>query len=208
MHYKTFVSMNIAIIGSGETAVDFATGFACAGHEVFMATKDGDKGTSRTLFEVFDNIYPSSIIDAAEIADLVIIATAPNDVREVAYWLGDVRRKVIIDATANVSAPDEDFVKTVAGIQAITGSPHIVKVFRTKGYEKMLKPIFRDKKVELILVGNSRKAKEITKIMAAELGINNCYDFGGNLFNEMTKCWRNMGISSPRISKDRNLLKS
>src|ERR1035437_3951534 len=152
MRYKTFVSMNIAVIGTGETAAAYATGFACAGHEVYMAWIDGDKAAMRPLFESFDNIYPCSIEEAANVADLIIIATALKDVREVAYWLGDVRRKVIIDATSNVDAPDEEFVKTAGGIQAITGSPHIVKVFTTKGYEQLLKPIFRDKKVELILV--------------------------------------------------------
>jgi len=46
------------------------------------------------------------------------------------------------------------------------------------------------------LVGTSKKAKEITKILAAELEFRQFHDFGGDeailLFNEMTKCWRNM----------------
>lgn len=203
MNYKPFVSMNIAIIGQGESTLDYATAFACAGHEVYMAWKGEDKSTMRLLCGVFDNIHDCSVEDAANISDLIIIATAPKDVRETAYWLGDVRRKVIIDATANVNAPDEDFVKTVAGIQAITGSNHIVKVFNTKGYEQLLRPIFGDKKVQLILAGDSRKAKEIARIMAGEIGITACHDFGGNdtipLFNEMTKCWRNMDTKSIRV---------
>ncbi len=134
MHYKTFVSMNIAIIGSGETAETYAAGFASAGHEVFIAGKDGDKAAAKPLIAMLDNVYACSIEDAADVADLIIIATPPKDVREVSYWLGDVRRKAIIDATSNVAAPDEELVKTACGIQAITlGSAHIVESLYHQG---------------------------------------------------------------------------
>jgi hypothetical protein len=117
-------------------------------------------------------------------------------VREVAYWLGDVRRKVIVDASANVLVPDSEFVKTACAIKAITGSLHVIKLFNAKGYEDMLKPIFRGQTTEMLLVGDSKKAKEVMKILALELDINNCYDFGDGdtipLFDEMTKCWRNI----------------
>jgi hypothetical protein len=206
MRYKTFVSMNIAIIGVGETAENYAVNFACAGHRVFIGMKDEDKTAKHSSLRALDNVCFCSIEMAADVADMIIIATAPKDVREVAYWLGDVRRKVIIDASANVDAPEEDFVKTCTGIQAITGSPHVIKVFNTKGYEQLLKPIFREHKVELIMVGDSKKAKEVTKIMTVEMGINYCYDFGGNeaipLFNGMTRCWRNLVIKNNEVNEE------
>jgi predicted dinucleotide-binding enzyme len=212
MTYKTYVSMNIAVIGSGDTAIDYATGFACAGHEVYLASKDGDKAVTGHLAGLFEHIHACSISDAADVADMILVATEPKDVREVAYWLGDVRRRVIIDATANVDAADEDFVRTATGLQAITGSPHIIKVFNTTGYEQLLQPIFKSKKAELVLAGDSKKAKEIIKIMAIELGIKSCYDFGGSdtilLFNEMTRCWRHMGKKSGVVSAGQKALKS
>jgi hypothetical protein len=62
------------------------------------------------------------------------------------------------------------------------------------GYEQLLKPVFRSQPVEMILVGDSKKAKEITKILAIELGIHHCYDFGGgeaiSLFNDLTASLR------------------
>ena len=71
-----------------------------------------------------ENINVCSIEAAADIADLIIIATAPRDVREVAYWLGDVRRKAgPIDATSNVHAPDDDLVKTIGGYRLSPGLP-------------------------------------------------------------------------------------
>ena len=207
MSYKTLVSMTIAIIGSGETAEYYTAGFAFAGHNVLLAAKAGDKNSIHPSILQLANVTVCSIEDAAYGADLVIIATAPKDVREVSYWLGDVRRKVIIDVTSNIHTADEDIVKTACGIQAITGSPHVVKAFSTAGYEDILAPLFKKGKTDLLLVGESKKAKEITKILAVELGMESFYDFGGSeaieLFNEMTRCWRNMFVNKKSAMKEK-----
>ena len=185
--------MNIAVIGTGSIVENYATRYALAGHEVFLAWKDDNNAVISPFLETFNNIHLCSIEDAADAADLIIIASSPKDVREVAYWLGDVRRKVILDATANLFTDPDEQIKTIAAIKAITGSQHIIKVFSTRGYEQLLKPLFKDEKVRLVLVGDSRKAKEVTKILTLDLGVAHFFDFGGDdaipLFNEMTKSW-------------------
>ena len=59
-----------------------------------------------------------------------------------------------------------------------------------------------------MLVGDSKKAKEITKILAVELGMKYFYDFGGNeaipLFNEMTKCWHGLDKCAPEKKLESN----
>lgn len=196
MGYKVLASMNIAVIGSGPVSEAYASGFAYAGHNVFLAMKDGDDSGIDPLLELHPNLVFSTIEDAAAVADLIVIAMPPRDVREVAYWLGDVRRKVIIDASANVHAPEEELVRTVCAIHAITGSPHVVKVFNTRGYEAWVADMFQQEKIDLFMVSNSIKAKEITRIMAGDLGMRYCFDFGDNqhipFFNEMTKMLRRM----------------
>ena len=196
MAFKIFASMNIAIIGCGEISEGYAAAFALAGHNVSLAAKNGVRLCLSPALSAFDNIQVSSIEAAADQADLIIIMTPATDVREVAYWLGDVRNKVIIDATSNIHAPGEETVRTALAIGAITGAQHIVTVFHAKGYEQLLKPLFRDNKIDMILAGDSKKAKEVTKILARELGINYCYDFGGSdtlpLFTEMTRLWRTL----------------
>lgn len=209
MSYKTLVSMTIAIIGSGETAEYYTAGFAFAGHKVLLAAREGDKNSIHASILQLANVTVCSIEDAAYGADLVVIATEPKDVREVSYWLGDVRGKVIIDVTSNVHTPEEELVKTVCGIKAITGSPHVVKAFNTAGYEDILSPFFKSGKTDLMLVGESKKAKEITKILAVELGLESFYDFGGTeaieLFNEMTRCWRKMLLNQVAAKKEKSL---
>jgi predicted dinucleotide-binding enzyme len=191
---RNFASMNIAVIGTGELAERYALKLSDAGHEVYLAWKDGQESGLAPMLETLDGINICSIEEAADVADMIIIATSPIDVREVAYWLGDVRRKVIIDATSNVFAGVEEQVRTVCAIKAITGSQLIVKSFNTKGYEQLLKPIFGAQPAEFIMVGNSKKAKVVLSILAAELGIKTFYDFGGDeaipLFNALTTSLR------------------
>jgi 8-hydroxy-5-deazaflavin:NADPH oxidoreductase len=203
MEFKQLVSMNIAIIGDTDAAVMHAIAFANAGHIIYMAgcEKNGLKHLHMPAHS--GDIRYCTISDAASVADLIIIGTLPKEVREAAYWLGDVRRKVIIDITANVHTQEDELVKTVCAIKAITGSPHVIKVFNTRGYEQLLKPLFNGVQVDLMLLSDSKKAKEITKIMAVELGLTAFYDFGGSeaipLFNEMTKSWRRLKLELSRI---------
>ena len=196
MGYRTFVSMKIALIGTGEIAETYAKRYLHAGHVVLMAWKDGDTtGISPELYE-YNNLRICSIEEAAEIADLIVIATSPIHVREVAYWLGDVRRKVIIDATSNVHTGADERVSTECAIKAITGAPHIVKIFSTRGYEQLLKPLFSHDHVQLVMAGESKKAKEIVKILSINVGVERFFDMGSGdaiaLFNEMTSGWRKL----------------
>lgn len=196
MDFKKLVSLNIAIIGDTDTAELYARAFTSAGHEVYMACSEKNDHVQKAVPDIFGNITYTNISEAARMADFIILATRPRDVREASYWLGDVRRKVIVDVTANVHVPEEEGIKTVCAIKAITGSAHVIKVFYTKGYESILRPLFNGAKVDMLLLSDSRKAKEITRIMAIEIGAKYFYDFGGSenipLFNEMTRVWRDL----------------
>ncbi len=198
MSYKTFVSMNIAIIGTGKTAEAYAASYAVAGHEIFLASRHGLKPAGRSALEAFDNIVQCSIEEAAKEADIILISAEPKEIREIAYWLGDVRKKVIIDASANMLTGSDEQVNTAGAIKAITGSPYIVKVFSTKDYRQILKPYFKSDEIKWIMAGDCKKAKEATKILATDLGVSSFIDLGESesipLFDELTKNWRKQAI--------------
>lgn len=202
MSFKQLVSMDIAIIGNTEIAAFYAKHFAQHGHNIYMACCEKNNKIVSNITDPNNRITYTTISEAALQSDFIIIATDPIEVREASYWLGDVRRKVIIDVTANVFAPEEELVKTVCAIKAITGSPHVIKVFYTGGFENIIKPLFNGSKVDLLLLSDSKKAKEITKIMAVEIGLRYFYDFGGSenipLFNEITKCWRKLKLQNEK----------
>lgn len=206
MGYRNFATIRIALIGTGESVENHARRYAGAEHEVLMAWTDGDerKRISPELAAI-ENVRVCSIEDAAESADFIVIATAPKNVREVAYWLGDVRKKIIIDATSNFYINTEEPVNTFQAIKAITGSHQIVTVFSTRGYEKLLKPLFKHEQMQLVMVGDSKKAKEVVKILGEGMGINTFFDMGGSdavtLFNEMTSGWHKL-----RLPQDKTVI--
>jgi hypothetical protein len=61
----------------------------------------------------------------------------------------------------------------------------------------------------MLLLSDSRKAKEITRIMAIEIGAKYFYDFGGSenipLFNEMTACWRRLFYEKNKNTAAKNI---
>ena len=54
----------------------------------------------------------------------------------------------------------------------------------------------QEQMIELLLAGDSKKAKEVAKILTLDLGVDQFFDFGGDdavpLFNEMTSGWRQL----------------
>lgn len=188
--------MNIAIIGSTRLSQALTAAFLNAGHEVYQAGTQNNQSGNVPRWDTRDDVHYCSIEDAAAAADFIMICTPAADVREVAYWLGDVRRKVIIDLTANVPNSVEGNRSTVKAIHAITGADHIVKLLSLYGHEDLFKPLFGGKQVQVVLAGDSKKAKEVAKIICKELNVTQFHDFGGvdtlPLFNELAKCCRSM----------------
>ncbi len=196
MEYRSYVSLNIAIIGNSRLSHVLATAYTQAGHAVYLAAPESAVKADFGFLVNHERLLHCSIEDAAASADFIIICTRANDVREVAYWLGDVRRKVIVDLTANEPDGLKDNMNTVGAIKAITGAEHIVKALSLYAHEHLFAPLFGGQKVQVVLAGDSRKAKEIMKIISRELGIDHFHDFGGGdtlpLFDELCKCCRSM----------------
>jgi len=193
MGYKAFAYMNIAVIGNGRTAAKIAEGLALAGHEVFIGLKEQDDIPSFFRDEQFENITVTTIEAAAADADMIIMAGAPNGVREAAYLLDDVRKKVIIDATYMSYENEEGYLNTLSAIKSITGSPFVVKCFNASGFEPLPKVSREDDTIHMFLAGDNRKSKEIAKLIARDLGYAECHDFGGSdsatLLDEMAICY-------------------
>lgn len=173
--YQNFVSMNIAIIGGGKMAETLAFGFIGAGHKVFFGIQEESLISNSDIYN-YRNVEVCSIEDAGSAADIVIMACNPNDVRAFAYFLEDVQRKVIIDCTGNT--PDAGWLDSIKAIRKITGSAHVVKCSLSNSYNKKVKS--ESDYVRMYIAGDSKKAKMVADILSRDLGVNECYDFGGN----------------------------
>jgi predicted dinucleotide-binding enzyme len=184
MSYKTFASMNIALIGTGVEHI--AKKFAKAGHTVFIGNEYDF--IQPLISSLPRNVMYTSIQAASAVADIIFIATTPDEVRPAVYQLGDVRKKVIIDYTAFMEGKPGS---TAAAIRSITSSQHVIKCFAPTGYEDLLIPNINEQHADMYIAGTSKKAKAVAAIMAMDLGYKNHYDIGGNgainMLDEMTQ---------------------
>lgn len=214
MGYKAFATMNIAIIGIGRMTSILAQGLAIAGHEIFIGIKEDEDILFDFLIEEFDNIYITAIDNAAAKADLIIMAAAPENIREASYLMEDVRKKVIIDVTCMSFTNSENYLNTLSAIKSITGSQYVVKCFNTAGFEPLPKNTRGDNSINMFLAGDNNKAKEIAKLIARDLGYSECHDFGGSdsvaLLDEMAICYHHLASRKAqgekiaiRITKER-----
>lgn len=200
MGYKTLVCMNIAIIGEGKNCEALAKGLASAGHEVFIGMRglSGQGQLSHKLLEAFENIYITSVSDAATEADVILITTPATEVREVAYMLDDVRKKTIIDLSGFNFIRSPKPINTVGAIKAITHCQNLVKCYNTTGYENLVNPEINEDNTDMFIAGDSKKSKEMVKLLARDLGFVNCVDFGEldaiQMLDEMTQCWNNKAV--------------
>lgn len=179
MAYKTFASINIAVIGDGKVGEVLAKGLAIADHNIFIGIKEEYTSIHEDFFTEFDNVALTSIDYAAAVADIIIIATPANQVREAAYLLDDVRHKVIVDMSG-FNSKDDMSLHTANAIHAITYSPNVVKCYGENGYMS-LRNLFRVKsRDEIYVAGDSKKSKEIVKLLMRDIGFNKVVDLGGN----------------------------
>lgn len=177
MGYKTLVSMNIAIAGNGRYSIALAKGLADAGHNIFLITMNENELIDDNLLWTYDNICPASAEYAGAVADLVVMACHPNDVRAMAYFLDDVRQKVIVDLTSLSINRFDEYINTAAAITAITGSAHVIKCYNRTGNENTIMPD-TDSTADMIIAGSSKKGKAVVKVLAKDLNFNRCLDFG------------------------------
>ena len=200
MRYKTFGCMNIAIIGTGKNCEALAKGLAAAGHEVFIGMKSisGNGQVSHKLLEAYENIYITTVHDAAVEADVILITTPATEVREVAYMLDDVRKKTIIDLSSFNFVRHNKHINTYNAIKAITGSQNIVKCYNVTGYEDLVNPEIHEDNTDMFIAGDSKKSKEMVKLLARDIGFVNCFDFGDYetvpMLDHMSECWNNRAV--------------
>ncbi len=191
MGYRSFVRMNIAIIGNGPKVAAFAEQLAKAGHTVFIGLNEEEDDDVLISTELED-IYFENIENACAQSEIIYLAVPAEKIREAAYMMGDVRDKVIIDASANIDPKPEHYVATLNAAIAITGAEHVVKSY-------FLAPEFDAREAgDIFFAGNSKKAKATAMLLSNSLGFKNTYDFGDidtvPLLEDMARCWYNLAI--------------
>jgi len=190
--------MNIAIIGTGNIGTALGKSWAKVGHRIFLGVRDTENFKGKDMLSL-PNVSVHSINDAAQKAEVIVIAAPPPATADIVKAMGNVANKVIIDTMNSVRTKPEGYNDTFEALTKLLPDSEIVKCFNCTGYENLINPLYPDgTRIDMFMAGDSKLAKEIASHLAKDLGFENCYDFGGNdkvvLLEQFALAWINLAI--------------
>ena len=161
----------VGIIGSGAVAKALAKGFVAIGYEVKMGTCDKNK-----LADI-QNVIVGSIAEAADFADIIVLAVKGTVASEVLKQI-HTENKIVIDTTNPIDdkPPINGVLQYFTDKNSSLGeifqkenpNTHIVKAFNSVGSAFMVNPDFEGIKPTMFICGNSEGAKaKVTEILTA-----------------------------------------
>ncbi len=189
--------MTIAIIGTGNIGSTLAKKWAAAGHQILLGVRDLNNFKGKDLL-AFKGISACGIAEAAQRAEVILIAAVPTAAEDIAKAMGDVSGKVIIDAMNSVRAKPAGYGNTFDAFVDLCKNAEVVKCFNSTGFENIADTNYNGTGIDMFVAGSSRKGKEVAVQLSLDAGFAACYDFGGNdkaaLLEQFALCWINLAI--------------
>jgi len=190
--------MKIAIIGTGNVGGALAQQFIKAGHTVIMGAKLPLSEKSIKLATIIGEDRFTSIENAAQQCEVIIITTPPDAVIQLLSQLGDLQGKTIIDATNSIRVKPDPYPTAYHAIKDLGKTNSVVKCFNTTGFENMLNPVYQGEGIDMFCAGSDAASKSIAEKLSKDIGFATCYDFGGDdkveLLEKFALSWINLAI--------------
>ena len=207
----------IAIIGTGDVAAALGPEFAAQGHTIVYGSRDPSREDVLELVaKSGDDASVTTPRDAAENADIVVLAVPGMMVEDITLGLGNLAGKIIIDPTNPLGRGDAGFTHMVDTsnaeiIQAIAPDSHVVKAFNALSWMTMIDPDSAGGPVSIPLAGNSDQAKQKVAALVAGMGLE-AIDVGpvenAHWVEGMLMLWINNRYGSERENFDFHLRKN
>ncbi len=191
--------MKISIIGSGNVGTALAQGFLKAGHQVAFGVRNVSSAKSEKASALIVGAVFKSIEESCLLAEVIIITTPPEAVLDLIPLLGDIKNKIVVDATNSVRTKPEPYATTFHAIKDLTKSEKVVKCFNSTGFENMTDPIYPSfGGIDMFCAGNDKASKSVVQQLAKDIGFAECWDFGGDdkveLLEKFALSWINLAI--------------
>lgn len=168
--------MNIAILGAGNVGGALGKGWATKGHAIYFGVPEPTNEKMSTLLKsIGKNARAGSVHDAAQNAEIVVLATPWPATRDAVLAAGKLSGKIVVDCT-NPLEPDlsglsighttsaaEEVAKWAAGAR-------VVKAFNTTGAGNMANTHYGDKEITMCIAGDDGPAKTVVIGLAQDLG--------------------------------------
>ena len=167
--------MKIGILGTGKMGQAFGRRLAEKGHEVFIGSRDPQKGKAIAA-SIGPNGKGGSNRQAAEFGEILFIAWPRSAVRELIRTLGPLKDKILIDCTNPIHEPEmtaASMDRSPTLTEEVARSDFqgkIVKAFNTISSRVMKNPDFGSQKVTVFCCGDDQAAKAIVMDLAEEIG--------------------------------------
>jgi predicted dinucleotide-binding enzyme len=169
--------MKIAVCGSGHVGQTLARGLAHAGHDVRIASREGNK---LAAFSAESGVTEATFSDAIAFADVVVIAVKGEVAEALVKAHADaLAGKVVLDTTNPIAGPTKEGIvqyftaaneSLLERLQAAAPRARVVKWMNSVGAHLMVKPQLKGGTPSMFICGNDAAAKEVAAALSAELG--------------------------------------
>ena len=166
--------MNLGIVGAGNVGGTLGRRFAELGHSVAFGSRRPDSLEMAELARR-PNARVVSPCEAAQSAEVVILATPWPNTADALRSAGDLTGKIVLDCT-NPLKPDLSGIATgpdTSGGEQVAlwaRGARVVKIFNSVGFGVMADPEFGSERATMLYCGDDAAAKNVARELAAELG--------------------------------------
>jgi 8-hydroxy-5-deazaflavin:NADPH oxidoreductase len=168
--------MKIAILGAGNVGGALGKGWAAKGHSIYFGVPQPQSEKVETLLKTMGGgTRAGSVHDAADGAEIVVLATPWPATRDAILAAGKLAGKIVIDCT-NPLEPELSGLSightTSAGEQVAqwASGARVVKAFNTTGANNMANSRYGDKEITMCIAGDDAAAKQTVIKLAQDLG--------------------------------------
>jgi|MEHZ01.5.fsa_nt_MEHZ011332126.1_15 hypothetical protein len=174
----------IAVIGTGSVGSALGPRLAEIGHSVVYGSRTPDRQDVQALLaETSGDASVTSQPEAAQMANIVLLAVPWNVAEDVLISLGDLSGKIIIDPINPRIISDDGlvdyptYISNAERLQALSPRAMVVKAFSSISSDTMIDPGLVDHPITIPLAGNDADAKAVVAEICEALGFETL-DFG------------------------------
>lgn len=167
----------IAIIGTGEVGAALGVSWGSLGHPIIYGSRSPDGDKTRELVGRSGDARAVSSTEAAQLADIVVLATPFTAALALLPQMGDLDGKILIDPM-NALTFDRDkgrvgtFDELLAEqIQALAPGASVIKALNATNARNMSPGRTFDQPISVPVAGDDPEAKRIVMQLVEELGL-------------------------------------
>ncbi|MCC3373595.1 NAD(P)-binding domain-containing protein [Cohnella sp. REN36] len=191
--------MNIAIIGSGHIGGTLGKAWATKGHRVMFGSRDPQSERMQALLEsIGPNAAAASVKEASASGEIVVLAVPGTEIERVLEEMGDLQRKIVVNATILFDGRSADAV-----VRRLAIGARVVRAFHTSTWEALANPRFGGANATLFMNGEDEEAKMTVLRLGAEAGFDMVDAGGAEVMGEIEKALFSFWTAlSPQFGRD------